>query len=67
MEALAFDDALDEDDAPVHQGDDDAGRAPAGGQGGDSDEATAGGTDDLTEEPDAEAVDALFLAAVPDW
>ncbi len=64
MEAPAFDDALDENDEPVRQGDDDSGRAPAAGQGGD--EATAGGADDVTEEPDADAADALFAGAVPD-
>ncbi len=64
LKAPAFDDALDEDDEPAGQGGDTSGRAPTGGQGGD--EATAGGTDDMAEEPDAEAADALFAVAVPD-
>jgi len=64
LEAPEFDDALDENDALARQGADDSGRAPAGSQGGD--EATAGGTDDMTEEPDADAADALFSVAMPD-
>jgi len=36
----------------------------ADGQGGD--EATAGGTDDMTEEPDAKVADALLALAMPD-
>jgi len=66
LEAPEFDDTLDEDDELAGQGADDAGRAPAGGQGGDSDEATAGAADDVTEEPDADAADALFAVAVQD-
>jgi len=46
-----FADALDEDDEP-------------GGQGGD--EATAGESADVTEEPDADVADALFSVTVPD-
>jgi len=34
--------------------------------GGDGDEATTGESASVTEEPDAEAADALFSAAVPD-
>jgi len=64
LEAPAFDDTLDDDDAPARQGVDDSGRAPTGGQG--ADEATAGESADVTEEPDADAADALFAVAVQD-
>jgi len=63
LEAPEFDDALD-DDEPARQGADDAGRAPAGGQG--DDEVTAGESADVTEESDTDAADALFSVAVPD-
>jgi len=63
LEAPEFDDALDADEPDGPEGDD-SGRAPAGGQG--DDEATAGESAGVTEEPDAEAADALFSVAVPD-
>ncbi len=63
LEAPEFDDALD-DDAPDNAEGDESGRAPSGGQG--DDEATAGENAGMTEEPDAEAADALFSVAVPD-
>ncbi len=62
LEAPAFDDALD-DDKPGGPEGDVSGRAPAGGQ--DGDEAMAGESAGVTEEPDAEAADALFSVAVP--
>ena len=63
LEAPAFDDALD-DDAPSGAEGDEAGRAPSGCQ--DDDAATGGESDGVTEEPDAEAADALFSVAMPD-
>jgi len=62
LEPPEFDDEPDDDAVPGLAGDD-SGRARS--RQGD-DEATAGGTDDLTEEPDADAADALFAVAVPD-
>jgi len=64
LDAPEFDDALDEEDEPNSPEGDESGRAPSGGQG--DDEATAGESADVTEEPDAEAADALFAVAVPD-
>ncbi len=63
LEPPEFDDALDDDKPDSSEGDA-SGRAPAGGQG--DDEATAGESAALMEEPDAEAADALFSVAVPD-
>ena len=63
LEAPAFDDALDDDEPDGPEGDA-SGRAPSGGQG--DDEATAGESAGVTEEPDAEAADALFSVAMPD-
>jgi len=63
LEAPAFDDALD-DDEPVGPEGDESGGTPSGGQ--EDDEATAGESAGVTEEPDAEAADALFSVAVPD-
>jgi len=62
LEAPEFDDALDEDDEPAHQGTDDSGRAPMGGQGGD--EATAG-DGAAFEEPNPFGDD-LVVEAAPD-
>ena len=60
FEVPAFDDVLDDDDdGPTGQGGCNIGREPAGGQG--DDEAAVGGTDDMTEEPDAEAADTPVL------
>jgi len=64
LEAPVFDDALDGEDTPAGPASDEAGRAPSGGQ--DADEATAGESAGVMEEPDADAADALFSAAVPD-
>jgi len=64
LEAPEFDDALDEDDAPDGPEGDESGRTPSEGQG--DDEATAGEAAIVTEEPDADAADALFSVAVPD-
>jgi len=63
LEPPEFDDALDDDEPDSSEGDE-SGRAPAGGQG--DDEATTGESADVTEEPDADAADALFSVAVPD-
>jgi len=63
LEPPEFDDALDDDEPDSSEGDE-SGRAPTGGQG--DDEATAGESAALMEEPDAEAADALFSVAVPD-
>jgi len=64
LEPPEFDDALDEDDEPDGPEGDESGRAPGSGQG--DDEGTAGESADVTEEPDAEAADALFAVTVPD-
>jgi len=63
LEPPEFDDALDDEEATEPE-DDESGRAPSGGQG--DDEATAGESAGVTEEPDAEAADALFSVAIPD-
>ncbi len=63
LEPPEFDDALDDDEPDGPEGDE-SGRVPAGGQ--DDDEAMGSESADVTEEPDADAADALFSVAVPD-
>jgi len=63
LEPPEFDDALD-DDEPDSSDAVESGRALESSQG--EDEETAGESAVVTEEPDAEAADALFLVAVPD-
>jgi len=63
LEAPEFDDALD-DDEPDSPDAAESGRAPGGSQG--DDEGTTDASADVTEEPDADAADALFSGAVPD-
>ncbi len=64
LEAPEFDDALDDDDVPDNPENDASGRAPSGSQS--NDEGATGASADVTEEPDADAADALCAVAGPD-
>ncbi len=64
LEAPAFDDALDEDDAPDSPAAAESGRASGGGQ--DDDDGTTGASAGVTEETDPSGDDLLVGTVAPD-